>query len=97
MPRQELSRSISITPTTRHASMTLVGSARWLHRRTSFPSRFEWGSGYMASGRDVGAAVEFRHVSKRYEGGSSSAAVVDLSLTVPPGELCGLVGPRGCG
>jgi osmoprotectant transport system ATP-binding protein len=46
-----------------------------------------------------GATVEFRHVSKRYgpatQGGLG--AVNDLSLTVPPGELCVLVGPSGCG
>src|SRR5436309_14581011 len=48
------------------------------------------------SSRDVGASVEFRHVSKQYAPGAG-AAVVDLSLTVPPGEICVLVGPSGCG
>jgi osmoprotectant transport system ATP-binding protein len=48
--------------------------------------------------RDRGAAVEFQHVSKRFgPGGSGSNAVVDLSLSVPPGEICVLVGPSGCG
>src|SRR2546423_756511 len=42
-----------------------------------------------------GAAVEFRHVTKRF--GSGPAAVEDLSLTVPAGEICVLVGPSGCG
>jgi len=46
-----------------------------------------------------GATVEFRHVSKRFgpaaQGGPG--AVNDLSLTLPPGELCVLVGPSGCG
>jgi len=43
--------------------------------------------------------VEFRHVSKRYASGPGEAfgAVNDLSLYVPPGEICILVGPSGCG
>jgi osmoprotectant transport system ATP-binding protein len=40
------------------------------------------------------ATVEFRHVSKQY---GPQGAVVDLSLLVPPGEICVLVGPSGCG
>src|SRR5947208_7669834 len=47
-----------------------------------------------------GAAVEFRHVTKRFdptERGVAQAAVNDLSLEVPPGEICVLVGPSGCG
>ncbi len=40
------------------------------------------------------ATVEFRHVSKTY---GPQGAVVDLSLLVPPGEICVLVGPSGCG
>jgi osmoprotectant transport system ATP-binding protein len=50
----------------------------------------------------AGVAVEFRHVSKRYgpddgpEAGLG-AAVHDLSLAVPPGDICVLVGPSGCG
>ncbi len=43
----------------------------------------------------AGAAVEFRHVTKRY--GPGGPAVDDLSLTVPAGEICVLVGPSGCG
>ncbi|MGZ6268964.1 MAG: ATP-binding cassette domain-containing protein [Candidatus Limnocylindrales bacterium] len=44
------------------------------------------------------ATVEFRHVSKRYDAGpGASAAVQDLSLTVPAGRICVLVGPSGCG
>ena len=42
-----------------------------------------------------GAAVEFRHVTKRFdptERGVAQAAVNDLSLEVPPGEICVLVG-----
>ena len=50
-------------------------------------------------GAVAGAALEFRHVSVRYDGdrAASAAAVNDLSLTVPPGEVCVLVGPSGCG
>jgi osmoprotectant transport system ATP-binding protein len=46
----------------------------------------------------AGAAAEivFAHVTKRYAG-RSAAAVVDLSLTIPAGEICVLVGPSGAG
>src|SRR5438128_2993536 len=40
------------------------------------------------------ATVEFRHVSKQY---GPQGAVVDLSLVVPAGDICVLVGPSGCG
>jgi osmoprotectant transport system ATP-binding protein len=40
------------------------------------------------------ATVEFRHVTKQY---GPQGAVVDLSLTVPAGDVCVLVGPSGCG
>src|SRR5713226_2922209 len=40
------------------------------------------------------ATVEFRHVSKKY---GPQGAVVDLSLLVPAGDICVLVGPSGCG
>ena len=42
------------------------------------------------------AELELRNVSKRYPG-AASAAIEDLSLTVPAGEICVLVGPSGCG
>jgi len=42
------------------------------------------------------ATLEFRRATKRYPG-QSTAAVEDLSLTVPAGEICVLVGPSGCG
>jgi len=53
----------------------------------------------LAAGRPGrGAAVELRHVRKRYGAGRDSTTVVDdLSLTVAAGELCVLVGPSGCG
>jgi len=55
-----------------------------------------------------GASVEFRHVTKRYDtadrdrdrdrnSAATPGAVNDLSLLVPPGEICVLVGPSGCG
>jgi len=49
--------------------------------------------------RSGGAALEFRHVSKRFEAHDADApsAVEDLSLVVPAGEICALVGPSGCG
>jgi osmoprotectant transport system ATP-binding protein len=41
-------------------------------------------------------AIEFRHVTKRYPG-QDAPAIDDLSLTVPAGETCCLVGPSGGG
>jgi osmoprotectant transport system ATP-binding protein len=45
------------------------------------------------------STVEFRNVTKRYDGGAKNTpgAVNDLSLTVPAGKICVLVGPSGCG
>jgi osmoprotectant transport system ATP-binding protein len=40
--------------------------------------------------------IEFRHVTKRYRG-RRQAAVSDLSLAIPAGEICVLVGPSGAG
>jgi osmoprotectant transport system ATP-binding protein len=42
------------------------------------------------------AEIVFDHVTKRYEG-RQAAAVNDLSLTVPRGEICVLIGPSGAG
>jgi osmoprotectant transport system ATP-binding protein len=42
------------------------------------------------------AELELRDVSKRYAG-QQRPAIVDLSLTVPAGEVCVLVGPSGSG
>src|SRR5207342_1403997 len=46
----------------------------------------------------TGAAAEivFDRVTKRYEG-RDQAAVENLSLTIPAGEICVLVGPSGAG
>jgi osmoprotectant transport system ATP-binding protein len=46
------------------------------------------------------ATVEFEHVTKRYGAAAAAggaAAVEDLSLTVPAGRICVLVGPSGGG
>jgi osmoprotectant transport system ATP-binding protein len=40
--------------------------------------------------------LEFENVGKHYPG-AKSAAINDLTLTVPAGEVCVLVGPSGCG
>jgi osmoprotectant transport system ATP-binding protein len=40
--------------------------------------------------------IVFRHVTKRYRG-RRQAAVKDLSLVIPAGEICVLVGPSGAG
>src|SRR5438045_7433421 len=42
------------------------------------------------------AEIVFDHVTKRYPG-REEAAVEDLSLTVPAGDICILVGPSGAG
>ena len=42
-----------------------------------------------------GAVVELDHVTKRYGPPGTPPAVNELSLTVPAGEICVLVGPRG--
>ncbi len=42
------------------------------------------------------AEIVFDGVTKRYEG-RQAAAVNDLSLTIPAGEICVLVGPSGAG
>ena len=44
----------------------------------------------------VAAQIVFDHVTKRYPG-RTTPAVDDLSLTVPAGEICMLVGPSGGG
>ncbi|MDQ6693764.1 MAG: ABC transporter ATP-binding protein [Chloroflexota bacterium] len=41
-------------------------------------------------------AIEFEHVTKRFPG-TNSAAVNDVSLIVPQGNLVVLLGPSGCG
>lgn len=42
------------------------------------------------------ASLEFRDVSKRYPN-QREPAIVDLSLSIPAGEVCVLVGPSGSG
>jgi osmoprotectant transport system ATP-binding protein len=42
------------------------------------------------------AEIEFRNATKRYPG-RRAPAVDNLSLTIPPGEICVLVGPSGGG
>jgi len=44
-----------------------------------------------------GAVVEFDRVTKRYGGKGDAAAVQELSMRAPGGEVCVLVGPSGCG
>src|SRR5213083_893944 len=46
--------------------------------------------------RTSAAEIVFDHVTKRYPG-RDEAAVDDLSLTIPAGEICVLVGPSGAG
>jgi osmoprotectant transport system ATP-binding protein len=42
------------------------------------------------------AEIEFKQVTKRY-GNSARPAIDDLSLTIPAGEICVLIGPSGGG
>ncbi len=46
--------------------------------------------------RTSAAEIVFDRVTKRYEG-RNQAAVENLSLTIPAGEICVLVGPSGAG
>ena len=46
--------------------------------------------------RSDAAEIVFDHVTKRYAG-SDRPAVDDLSLTIPAGEICVLIGPSGGG
>ena len=46
--------------------------------------------------RSDAAEIVFDHVTKRYSG-SERPAVDDLSLTIPAGEICVLIGPSGGG
>ena len=49
------------------------------------------------TGQNTAAAeIVFDHVTKRY-GDSSAPAVDDLSITIPAGEICVLIGPSGGG
>ncbi|MFN2562040.1 MAG: ABC transporter ATP-binding protein [Jatrophihabitans sp.] len=54
------------------------------------------GRGSKATANVTAAPLEFRNVVKRYPG-APTAAINDLSFTVPAGEVCVLVGPSGCG
>ncbi len=42
-------------------------------------------------------AIELRHVSKRFNAESSAAALLDVNLLIPSGQLTTLLGPSGCG
>src|SRR4051794_779033 len=46
--------------------------------------------------RSGASSVRYEETTKRYPG-AAQAAVEELTLEVPPGEICVLVGPSGCG
>src|SRR3954465_10708107 len=50
----------------------------------------------MTDGSTGGAQIDFDHVTKRY-GDSSKPAIDDLTLSLPAGEICVLIGPSGGG
>ena len=58
------------------------------------------GAGFAGAGAGTSptsaAEIVFNRVTKRYVG-RDAAAVKDLSLTIPAGEICVLVGPSGAG
>jgi len=54
------------------------------------------GTANTGDGRREALSVEFRRATKRYPG-AGEAAVSELELEVPVGEICVLVGPSGCG
>ena len=43
-----------------------------------------------------GAEIRLENVTKRYSG-TKEAAVEDVSLTIPAGEICVMLGPSGTG
>ncbi len=43
-----------------------------------------------------GVEIELKNLTKRY-GGQSKAAVENVTMTIPAGEIVALVGPSGCG
>src|SRR5207247_9833462 len=47
----------------------------------------------------MAAAIELRHVTKRFltPSGTAYIALRDLDLAVQDGEFCAVVGPTGCG
>jgi osmoprotectant transport system ATP-binding protein len=48
------------------------------------------------SGNSTGAQIVFDHVVKRYDN-NAKPAIDDLSITIPAGEICVLIGPSGGG
>jgi osmoprotectant transport system ATP-binding protein len=65
---------------------------------TADTAQNEGSSAFAKSGEPESKAAELQliDVSKRYDG-QREPAIVDLSLTVPAGEVCVLVGPSGSG
>jgi NitT/TauT family transport system ATP-binding protein len=56
------------------------------------------GAGGLAVKADGGARIQVENVAKSFgTGAAASAALVDVTLDVAPGELVCLVGPSGCG
>lgn len=52
----------------------------------------------MSAPASRGAAVEFRHVNQTFVSGQRAVdALVDVDISIRPGEFVGLVGPSGCG
>lgn len=53
-------------------------------------------SSAVTDGPSGGAQIDFDHVIKRY-GSSDKPAIDDLTLSIPAGEICVLIGPSGGG
>ncbi len=67
-----------------------------MSRRLDGGSQAREGTGFAGAGAKRAAEIVFDHVTKRYVG-RDAAAVDDLSLEIPAGTFCVLVGPSGGG
>src|SRR5579885_3275396 len=67
-----------------------------MSRRLDGGSQAREGTGFVGAGAKRAAEIVFDHVTKRYVG-RDAAAVDDLSLEIPAGTFCVLVGPSGGG
>jgi osmoprotectant transport system ATP-binding protein len=75
-----------------HGEMAVATRRRWALCATMPPMTEP-----EASETRRGAVVEFDRVTKIYGGKGDAAAVQELSMLAPGGEVCVLVGPSGCG
>src|ERR1044072_1166107 len=85
------------SPAATTGSICQATASRWRSRPPSSPSAAQ--SALPESGTELvrdAAEIVFDHVTKRYAG-RNEAALDDLSLEIPAGTFCVLVGPSGGG